>query len=85
MNDFKSVFADHIEPERESIVLQRVLQAEVLASTVYIRILLSDCMTESFSKDVWLDELWCRTDDELDAFWDDKVDLERLPKPPLRL
>jgi hypothetical protein len=85
VNDFRSVFADLIEPECESLALQRALQAEVLASTVFIRILSSDNMTEHFAKDAWLDEFWKKTAADLDAFWDGVVDLERLPKFPMKL
>lgn len=84
VNDFRTVFADLIEPEIERIVLQRVLQAEVLASSVYIRILSSDYMTASFANDEGLDELWSRTYDELDAFWGGSIDLEKLPEPPMK-
>jgi hypothetical protein len=34
VNDFRDLFAADIAPERESLAFQRLLQAEVLASTV---------------------------------------------------
>jgi hypothetical protein len=85
VNDFKAVFADRIEPDRESVALQRVLQAEVLANSVYFRILSSDNMTACFSDDAWLDELWSKTDNELDAFWGGPIDIETVPKLHMKL
>gem|GEM_PF-3508125 len=85
VNDFKAVLSDYIAPERESVALQRVLQSEVLASTVYTRILSSDRLTERFSDNAWLDELWSRPADQRDELWNGTVDIEGLERPQMDL
>lgn len=54
----------------------RALQAEVLASTAYARILSSDALLHALSTEVRVEGFWSRTRIKRQSLWGDAIDLE---------
>lgn len=79
LNDSVSLLSAYEFHERNRIALQRAVQSEVLARSVYVRILASDEMTTLFSDDAWLDQFWAMRDDQTGELWGNPVDLHSIP------
>ena len=83
LNDSISVLGAYDVLYRNQIELHRAVQSEVLARSVYVRILASDETTTLFSDDAWLDQFWAMRDDQTAAFWGSPVDLPSIPPPAI--
>jgi len=62
-------------PDKEAFVF-RALQSEILASTIYSRILSDSVLMESFSTERKVEGFWNRNDDKRQALWGDTIELE---------
>lgn len=54
----------------------RALQCEILASTIYTRVLSSADLTDAFSTEARVEGFWRRAGDKRQAFWGGPIDLE---------
>jgi hypothetical protein len=83
MNSFDSVLAKYDPAHRESIGLQRAYTSQLLASSVYERILTTPSLHACFDSDDHIDGFWRLPMHEQQATWGDSVNLETLARSGL--
>lgn len=75
MNPLKDQLAAYPPEEHRKIIALRTFQAEILAGSVYHRILSEDRLRQLFISEDSITELWERPDDERINIWGDPLDL----------
>ena len=78
MNPLESVLANYAPADRERIGLIRAFQSQILASTVYDRILTTPSLGAIFDSDAHIEDFWTRPMHEQQATWGDPIDLQAL-------
>ena len=78
MNDFKPVLAHYPANDQDALALLRAYQAQLLASSLYERLLATPALSMHFASDDDADAFWRRDMHEQRAIWGEPIDLEAL-------
>lgn len=76
LNPLEDLFDQLSGHDRESIIADRVFQSEILAGSIYARLMTDPALLEAFRTEDAIAEFWQKPDDEQIEIWGRAIDLE---------